>query len=222
MPLPLKPPPPSSWSLASSRRHTRSVDFYCVPPGPHSLVLSRFKQHLLAATKLPEPEPTAFLYLSQLTEPEQSLTCFNAALTIFKTRLQSIQVDLNVASNGKEKEWSQAELELRRSASRALIGMTELYLTELWSAAASIKLKRASLTIFISMEDDAEQKCDGFLQEALFLDPTDPEVYQTLASVRLSQQRNEEAVQMLHQAWTLWKDLDTGVFGFCQYFQSMC
>lgn len=100
-----------------------------LPSQPHLL----FQQHLITATSLPEPQPTAFLYLSQLTEPEQSLQCFQAALTIFKARLQSMQVDVAApVHNGKEKAWSVPEAEARRSASRALIGMTELYLTELW------------------------------------------------------------------------------------------
>lgn len=60
------------------------------------------------------------------------------------------------------------------------------------------------------MEEDAEQRCEAYLQEAQHLDPTDSEVYQTLASVRLSQQRDQEAIQMLHRAWDAWKQLDQG------------
>ena len=45
---------------------------------------------------------------------------------------------------------------------------------------------------------------------ALETDPGHPEALQALASVRMSQQRPEEAKQCLEQAWTAWKDLDLG------------
>lgn len=45
---------------------------------------------------------------------------------------------------------------------------------------------------------------------ALQTDPGHPEALQALASVRMSQQRPEEARQCLEQAWTAWKDLDLG------------
>lgn len=60
------------------------------------------------------------------------------------------------------------------------------------------------------MEADAEQKCESFLQQALQLDPTDSEAYQTLASVRMSQQRDEEAAKILHQSWNIWRTADQG------------
>ena len=45
---------------------------------------------------------------------------------------------------------------------------------------------------------------------ALQTSPGHPEALQALASVRMSQQRPEEAKQCLEQAWTAWKDLDLG------------
>ena len=45
---------------------------------------------------------------------------------------------------------------------------------------------------------------------ALQTAPGHPEALQALASVRMSQQRPEEAKQCLEQAWTAWKDLDVG------------
>ena len=45
---------------------------------------------------------------------------------------------------------------------------------------------------------------------ALQTAPGHPEALQALASVRMSQQRPEEAKQCLEQAWTAWKDLDLG------------
>jgi len=62
----------------------------------------------------------------------------------------------------------------------------------------------------ISFEPEAEQTCERLLEEALGVDPGNSEAYQTLASVRLSQQRPEDAKTCLENAWMAWKDLDLG------------
>jgi hypothetical protein len=43
------------------------------------------------------------------------------------------------------------------------------------------------------------------------VDPTDSEIYQTLASVRLSQHKIDEARQALQRAWLIWKDEPEGM-----------
>lgn len=58
------------------------------------------------------------------------------------------------------------------------------------------------------METDAEQRCEKFVTEALLIVPTSAEALQTLASVRVSQQRVEDAVAALQRSFSLWKDLD--------------
>ena len=45
---------------------------------------------------------------------------------------------------------------------------------------------------------------------ALQTDPGNTEALQALASVRLSQQRPDEAKQYLEQAWVQWKDFEPG------------
>jgi len=47
---------------------------------------------------------------------------------------------------------------------------------------------------------------------ALETDKNNAEALQTLASVRLSQQRSDEARECLERAWSGWKDLDLGAF----------
>ncbi|CAG8825355.1 3829_t:CDS:2, partial [Gigaspora rosea] len=76
---------------------------------------------------------------------------------------------------------------LSHKISTALCSMTEIYLT-----------------------DYAESKCEDYLNKALEIDPTNPEVYQLLASVRLSQQRNEEAKIALEKSLSLWINLEPG------------
>ena len=84
-------------------------------------------------TKDTRPSASAHLYLAQLSDPHESLQYSNAAIAILKSRLEGLsKAAANGMSNGKEKEWSEEETEIRRSASRALVGMTELYLTDLW------------------------------------------------------------------------------------------
>jgi len=61
---------------------------------------------------------------------------------------------------------------------------------------------------YSSFEPEAEKTCEELLTTALQTAPGHPEALQALASVRMSQQRPEEAKQCLEQAWTAWKDLD--------------
>lgn len=67
-----------------------------------------------------------------------------------------------------------------------------------------------SLTYHCSFEPEAEKTCEDLLNAALQADPGNPEALQTLASVRLSQQRPEDAKECLEKSWTGWKDLDLG------------
>jgi len=55
-----------------------------------------------------------------------------------------------------------------------------------------------------SYEEDAEQRCEKYLADAARWDDKNPEVYQSLASVRLSQQRPEDADQLMQQNLALW------------------
>ena len=64
------------------------------------------------------------------------------------------------------------------------------------------------------MEPEAEQNCDELLALALQNDPTNAEALQCLASVRMSQQREAEAKDLVLQTWGLWKDLPPGASSF--------
>ena len=64
-----------------------------------------------------------------------------------------------------------------------------------------------------SFEPNAEKTCEDLLNSALQTDPGNAEALQALASVRLSQERPEEAKQCLEKSWVSWKDLDPGVLG---------
>lgn len=66
------------------------------------------------------------------------------------------------------------------------------------------------IDMMFSFEPEAEQKCEEYLSQAQQISPETPEVYQLLASVRLSQQRNEEAVSILQQSMSLWMNKEFG------------
>ena len=59
-----------------------------------------------------------------------------------------------------------------------------------------------------SFDLNAEKKCEELLNLALQADPGNPEALQSLASVRMSQSRPDEAKEHLSLAWSAWKDID--------------
>lgn len=61
-----------------------------------------------------------------------------------------------------------------------------------------------------SYEPDADKNCERLLELALQTDPGNTEALQSLANVRMSQQRPDDARECLEKAWTVWKDLDLG------------
>jgi len=84
------------------------------------------------------------------------------------------------------------ERALEKKLVSALCGMAEIYMSDL------------------CMEADAEARCEGYVTEAILAVPESPEALQTLASVRISQQRMEDAVAALQRAFAGWKDAVDG------------
>ncbi len=62
-----------------------------------------------------------------------------------------------------------------------------------------------------SYEPDADKNCERLLDLALQTDPGNTEALQSLANVRMSQQRPDDAKECLEKAWTVWKDFDLGM-----------
>jgi hypothetical protein len=59
----------------------------------------------------------------------------------------------------------------------------------------------------IRWEDDAEARCEALVTEALLVAPDSPECLQTLASVRISQLKSDDAKAALGRSLDIWKDL---------------
>ncbi|KAL1922431.1 uncharacterized protein VTP21DRAFT_9970 [Calcarisporiella thermophila] len=128
-----------------------------------------------------------YLYLGQLSTALESIAYYRRG------------VELLVEERSRMPESSEEALAHARKISSALCSMTEIYLTD------------------CCFEPDAEQKCEEFLSQAASIDPENPEVYQLLASVRLSQCRNEEAQQAIEKSMDLWIQKEPGHPSIPQY-----
>ncbi|CAI7665455.1 unnamed protein product [Penicillium pancosmium] len=125
-----------------------------------------------------------FLWLAQLSEQggAESVQWFEKGVASLRQVLQSLE--------GKtSKEDIENSQEKKTKLSNALCAVAEIYMTDL------------------SWEEDAEARCDALITEAITVTPDAPEVLQTLASIRISQLRTEDAQAALRKSIGIWKDL---------------
>lgn len=129
-----------------------------------------------------------FLWLAQLCEEGgmQSVEWYDRGVKVLRRRIGELEEE-----EGKSSDESIRLLldEKRKKLSDALCGAAEVYMTDL------------------SWEDDAESRCESLVTEALLVAPDSPEPLQTLASIRISQLRTEDAKAALTRSMELWKDL---------------
>jgi tetratricopeptide (TPR) repeat protein len=134
--------------------------------------------------------PEKFLWLAQLSEEggRDSVMWFERGASTLRTQIQGL---LESASKSGKAEALLEKLleEKRRKLATALCGIVEVYMTDL------------------SWEEDAEQRCEVLVTEATMVAPGFAEPWQTLASVRISQLRIEDARAALKRSLELWKDL---------------
>ncbi|CAM0141643.1 unnamed protein product [Umbelopsis sp. WA50703] len=139
------------------------------------------REHFAKAIELqPETGHEKYMCLGQLSGELEAIQCFQKGIDLME----------------KEKKQHRSNEEeiaiLNHKIAAAYCSMTEIYLTD------------------CCFEPDAEQKCEQYLQIAQSADPSNPEVYQMLASVRLSQVRNDEAREALQHSLQLWINKDPG------------
>jgi tetratricopeptide (TPR) repeat protein len=127
-----------------------------------------------------------FLWLAQLSEDggQDSVDWFEKGALSLRIQIQSLLDMPQLDTDGEE-----TLLEKKRKLAVALCGVVEVYMTDL------------------SWEEDAEQKCEALVTEATMVAPEFAEPWQTLANVRISQQRMEDANAALKRSLDLWKDL---------------
>ncbi|GAB7338973.1 hypothetical protein MBLNU457_5642t1 [Dothideomycetes sp. NU457] len=129
-----------------------------------------------------------FLWLAQLSDDggADSVTWFEKGVRTLKTQIEALENDTKMGAEEKEILIN----EKSGKVATALCSVVEVYMTDL------------------SWEEDAETRCENLMTEALLYAPESPEVLQTLASVRLSQLKLEDAQSALTRSVAIWKDLD--------------
>ncbi|PWY80616.1 TPR domain protein [Aspergillus heteromorphus CBS 117.55] len=151
------------------------------------------RQHFMRAVEL-DPNGTIpesqgggagkFLWLAQLSElgGRDSVQWFEKGVSSLRHTIQQLE-----QNPGPEEALELVEK--KHKMANALCGVAEIYMTDL------------------SWEEDAETRCETLITEAILVAPNAPEVLQTLASIRISQLRTEEAQAALTKSLALWKDL---------------
>jgi tetratricopeptide (TPR) repeat protein len=127
-----------------------------------------------------------FLWLAQLNEEggAESVRWFEKGIEVLKREISELEGKLV-----KKAEVEELLEEKRQKVANSLCGIAEVYMTDL------------------SLEEDAEVRCNAAVTEALLFAPENPEPLQTLASIRISQLKPEEAKSALTRSIELWKDL---------------
>ncbi|KAI0526141.1 hypothetical protein F5B22DRAFT_589265 [Xylaria bambusicola] len=133
--------------------------------------------------------PEKFLTLAQLSEDggKDSVGWFEKGAAALKARIQTLE-----SAKGKDKQSDEQTIlldELRKKLAMTLCSVAEVYMTDL------------------SWEEDAEQRCESLTTEATMVAPDFAETWQTLANVRISQSRFDDAKAALNRSLELWKDL---------------
>ncbi|VBB72772.1 Putative protein of unknown function [Podospora comata] len=167
------------------------------------------RQFFLSAVKVDEdgslPEDLGggaekFLWLAQLSEEggQDSVGWFERGAAALRAQIQTLTDALESRPLTRD-EQEAAINEKRRKLADTLCAVAEVYMTDL------------------SWEDDAESRCEALITEAIMLAPEQPDTWQTVANVRISQSRTEEAKEALKRSLGLWTDLppeDPGVPAF--------
>ncbi|KAI8959941.1 TPR-like protein [Daldinia sp. FL1419] len=127
-----------------------------------------------------------FLCLAQLSEEggKDSVTWFEKGAAALKKQIQSLE-----DARRKTDEQTMLLDELKKKLAMTLCSVAEVYMTDL------------------SWEEDAEQRCEALVTEATMVAPDFAETWQTLANVRISQERFDDAKAALTRSLELWKDL---------------
>lgn len=141
-----------------------------------------------------------FLQLAQLSPEggEDSVAWFTRGADILRREIGTLGDSDGDEQEGVDKleeetehrEEKEAESEKRKKLASALCGMIEVYMTDL------------------SWEPSAESQCESLITEALLVAPRCAEPLQTLASIRISQGRFEEARGALRDSMAVWMGVE--------------
>lgn len=139
-----------------------------------------------------------FNWLAQLSEDggADSVQWYDKAAACLRAQVQVLtdavaEAKRKGSAHGTlEKELEGRVEEKKLKLAETLCAVAEVYMTDL------------------SWEEDAEARCEALITEATMLAPELPDAWQTVANVRVSQSRREDAVAALERSLALWSDLD--------------
>ncbi|KAF9223373.1 hypothetical protein BS17DRAFT_781757 [Gyrodon lividus] len=123
------------------------------------------------------PPPSAYLYLAQLTDDDP-----HAALAHYQAAVDTLQTQLKGKSISRGNMEDDDDHEIKSNIIRAYLGMVEIWMDPEHD---------------LCFDPAASSTCDTLLSQALRIDPKNLEALQTLASVRLSQEKPDEALLAL-------------------------
>lgn len=153
------------------------------------------REYLLRAVKLDEEGileekigggPEKFLFLAQLSEEggQDSVQWFERGASALRKQIQTLN---DITKRTPEQQAALDEMQSKLGG--VLCAVAEVYMTDL------------------SWEADAEQRCEALITEAMLIAPNYAETWQTVANVRISQERVDEARTALKRSLELWQDL---------------
>ncbi|KAI6087858.1 TPR-like protein [Hypoxylon rubiginosum] len=130
--------------------------------------------------------PEKFLCLAQLSDEggQDSVKWFEKGTVALRKQIQTLE-----EARRRSDEQEILLVELKKKLAMTLCSVAEVYMTDL------------------SWEEDAEQRCETLVTEATMVAPDFAETWQTLANVRISQERIYDAKAALTRSMELWKDL---------------
>ncbi|KAI5969634.1 hypothetical protein CANMA_001297 [Candida margitis] len=131
-----------------------------------------------------------FLYLGQIIGGADGLNYINTGLNKLNEILASInqgQMNGEELQKGGYKDTNEYKQWVDKKLNSGIFASVEIWMTDL------------------CMEPEAESKCNELIEFSLSIDPTNPETYSILSSIRISQQRQQDAIDALNKSWELFK-----------------
>ncbi|KAM9994045.1 hypothetical protein ACTFIZ_012013 [Dictyostelium cf. discoideum] len=179
--------------------------------------IEKAKTYFLKSIKTdPEDSPSKYMNLGQLVGGDDALNCYRKGIEIMERELKQLikeqgskyndlqhiprPLKSSIAHSEEEEEdngdiiYESDEddpiIILKQQLCSALCSISELYLTDQ------------------CFDDDAEDQCETNLKRAIGYSPNSPEPYSLMASMKISQVKNQEAIEYLNKSYQLWEHSD--------------
>lgn len=150
-----------------------------------------------------------YMSLGQLSSGEDAVRLFETGASLVQARLGQLQLDLDALQQQVQEAQQLQQVGVLEGAEGAEAAiLAEGHVLRIALAAAYCQCAEIYLTD-LCYNDEAEQRCEELVNAALEASgEQDPGPYRLLADLRISQQRNEEALAALQTCFSFWKDAD--------------